>query len=361
MAGDDLSVGAPTTDLEHHQAHDRRLLGGMRGGPSRPSLPSSPLRGEEEGTYFPFQASDAPAPRHARAPPQQAHMPTSASLLDLEWGLAAGSYTTSHLQEYPHPQSSTTPHPFHSTHRQSHSHHPLHTIHGSDLTQEEMENLTYDLSQRAGGGQGRSTSMGASPGLHHAGSPSWNSAMTPLQMQMPALTEFYTQAQAPVRGRPPAPGSSSAHSPSSTTAAADTDSYAHELRMQQQAQMRRLQEQAHRQDEEHDYLASLGVLPYPLSHPTHAHHPSHLSHPSHPSHPSSQPPFFEDMHMDHRQPFQMHHLQGSGQGMHSPIGMDAHAYHHPLMEAHYLDEQGRASPAMIKYESPSGHLSPPLC
>lgn len=181
--------------------------------------------------------------------------------------------------------------------------------------------------------------------------------MTPLQMQMPALTEFYTQAQAPApaRGRPPAPGSSSAHSPSSTP---DTDSYALELRIQQQTQLRRMQEAAHRQGEEDEYLASLGVLPYPLSHPPHAPHPSHLSHPSHPSHPSSQPPYFADMHMDHRQPFQMHHLQGSGQGMHSPIGMDA--YHHPLMEAHYLDEQGRASPGMIKYESPSGHLSPPL-
>ncbi|KAI0039577.1 hypothetical protein FA95DRAFT_1684227 [Auriscalpium vulgare] len=273
--------------------------------PSHPSQLSSPLHsphpttgGSPHNRYFPYQAPDGRPPLHVQVPPpQRTTPPTLLSAVsgpeDLDWGGLAGppsSYPfnpstmdapsvswhtppppphSSSGGHPPHTQASAGPPsnpemqenlahpdttlPFPSTRRRSPTH-PPHPSLASDLSQETM------MPQSALGPPGATA---ASHALSLGGSPSWSSAMTPMQMQQ--LDHFYQfqrqreqaaeaahqhqhqhhpQHRAPSQHPPP-----SSHPPHSSHSA----TYTAGLHRQQQAQLRALQQRRASEEAEAEY------------------------------------------------------------------------------------------------------------
>jgi hypothetical protein len=259
-----------------------------------------------------------------------------------------------HLQQDPH-----TNHHFPSTHPRSPTHHmpqhqqlvgpsrlhPQQSTLGNDLTQDQMEMMGGRVESPAGSHP--TTSMARSPDLNPDASPSWNSAMT--QMQMQGIDQYY---RAQVHARVPHPDSPHPHqpSPSSIGHPSQSHSYSQELHRQQQEQMRRQQERqeaARRHSEEAEYLQN-------LFHPHHHHQQQQQQHQY----------FTLSEDHTHRHPFQMHHPAHDQRPLHSPplIDQGYTQAHHPQIqqEQHFLVEEQEESPTMTKYGSPSLLHTPPL-
>lgn len=180
----------------------------------------------------------------------------------------------------------------------------------------------------------RTTNMVPSPDLNRAVSPSWNSAMT--QMQMQGLEQFYRVTQGAHLARQQAQESQHQHphSPSSIEPHVSlAQNYSQELHRQQQEQMRNQQQamEARRHSEEAEYIQSLVATFQQQQHP---HHYFQLS---------------EDS--THRHQYQMHHqVQDHQQPLHSPL--EQGGYHPQMHQEHFpFDEEGQ-SPTSLLHSPP---------
>ncbi|KIJ63440.1 hypothetical protein HYDPIDRAFT_92514 [Hydnomerulius pinastri MD-312] len=274
--------------------------------------------------------------------------------------------TATHTRQSHHPQREVhTTHRFPSTHRHSPSqqhlagpsqhHHPV-TL-ANDLSQDsrDPQMRAHVENSVAGFPDLGNTSTGQSHALNLDGSPSWNSAMT--QMQMPEFDHFYQAHQDQLQGRLPPLDSSHQHLPSHSSIEhhSQASHYSQELSRQQLQQLRQQQHrldqaQARRHSGEGEYLQHLGATFHP--------HQQHQQ-PQHTYFPLTEEP--SQLH-----PYQTHHgvHDPSHPQLPSPPPLDPSTYtqtRHPLPQMqrphlHYLDEE---SPNM-KYDPPSLLHTPPL-
>ena len=345
---------------------------------SHPSLPSSPPLSplhhpahspshlSPHNTYFPFQGqltSDDHPQQLAQARRQHQHHISRQNLLSLDWPIEQtyqyqGMDVSANWQQQQHQhhtatmqnqllhQDHHTNHHFPSTLRRSPTHnhqlagpsrlHPQSTL-GNELSQDQMEMMGRVESPV---GTHRNTNMAPSPGLSPDDSPSWNSAMT--QMQMPDPEHFY-RAQAHARQLHLDSQHQHRPSPSSIVHLSQAHHYTQDLHRQQQEQMRLQREAARRHSEEAEYLQNFVATFHPQQ---------------------QQQQYFQlSEEPSHRHHYQMHHPAHDQQQLHSPrlIDQGYSQNHHPQMQQeHYLVEEGEESPTMTKYGSPSVLHTPPL-
>ena len=266
---------------------------------------------------------------------------------------------TTHSRQIHHPQQQvhTTPR-FPSTHRHSPNHQPMagpSNLHqatlASDLSQESTDPRMrgHVENQTAGYPDLGNTNTAPSHALNLDGSPSWNSAMT--QMQMAEYDHFYQAQPDQLHGQLPHLASSHQHLPSHSSIGLQSPAthYSQELSRQQLQQLRQQHhrlEQARRHSLEGEYLQHFGGTLHP--HPqqqqsqqhnflplTEEHSPLHLYQTHRGAHDPSQPPLLSPPLLDPSQ--YTRHL-------------------HPQMQRHYLAEENHNA----KYDPPSMQRSPQL-
>jgi hypothetical protein len=372
MVGPDLvaAAGQPLQGVQTH-LHEHSL-------PSLPSSPPlsplhhqthSPSHLNQHNTYFPYQgqlaSDDHPQQLVQARHPHHISRQNLLSMGELDWPLeqtyqfqgmdVQGSWqqqqqhhhhTATMQNQLLHQGPHTNPH-FPSIHRRSPTHNPqlvgpsrLHHHHqqtlGNDLTQEQMEMMGHVESPVE---TRQNTTMAPNPDLNPDVSPSWNSAMTQMQMQDPE--QFY-RAQAHVRQLHQDSQHQHQPSPSSIAHLSQAHHYTQELHRQQQDQMRLQREAARRHSEEAEYLQNFVGF--------------------HPQQHQQQQYFQLSEEHSHRHQYQMHHPAHDQQPLHSPLPIDqGYQNHHPQMQQeHYLVEEQEESPTMTQYGSPSDLHTPPL-
>jgi hypothetical protein len=261
---------------------------------------------------------------------------------------------TTHSRQIHHPQQQVhTTHRFPSTHRRSPnqqsmagpSNHHQATL-ASDLSQESTDPRMrgHVENQTSGYPDLGNTSTAQSHALNLDGSPSWNSAMT--QMQMAEYDHFYRADQ--LHGQVPHLDSSHQHLPSHSSIGLQSSAthYSQELSRQQLQQLRQQHhrlEQARRHSLEGEYLQQFGGTHHPHPHQQHNflpvsedHSPLHLYQTHRGAHDPNQPPLLSPL--DPSQYTHTRHL-------------------HPQMQRHhYLAEENHNA----KYDPPSLQRSPQL-
>ena len=350
---------------------------------------SSPSHHNPHNTYFPYQG-----PLHLedlQQPIGQAQLPHHTSpqnlptMEGLDWSInqnypfqsmdVAANWqrqqqqqqltnSTHSRQQIHHPQQVLTTHRFPSTHRHSPNQQAMagpSNLHqatlGSDLSRESTDPRMRAHVENPTGGYPdlTNTNTGQSHGLSLDGSPSWNSAMT--QMQMAEYEHFYRAQPDQLHGQLPPLDSSHPHLPSHSSIGLHSPAthYSQELSRQQLQQLRQQHlrlEQARRHSLEGEYLHHFGGT---------LHH-----------HPQPPPPSQQHHFLPLTEETSRLHLYQTHRGAHdpsqpplpSPPLLDPSPYMqarhpHPQMQRHhphYLGEENHNA----KYDPPLLQRTPPL-